>query len=246
MIRQFGTGNVKIFCNSATAAVLKQYGIDLSILKTLDNNDGKHEYLKNVDVVLIGPGLEQSNPNINLVKEIISYCKRNQKMLVIDLAVWFWADTIVEALSGFPESGVVLIGDEDVFSRMYKPRKDKVNLAETTYGPNAYILRRGCMDRGISQNVKVSWTSMENVYSKYVNGQEFMLSGAVANFLILSRKYSDPAVVKRMGSTYHAGIATYTASKFVRKSINYAFQKYNRALMTSDIINIIPDMINSN
>lgn len=223
---------------------MQQYSPDLYVSNILDTNSGQHDYLASVDVVLIGPGLDEKAPNMVLIKDIIRYCRQNKKSLVIDMSYWFWVTAIVEMLANYPESGVILISGQNEFSRIYQSTKPTVELSDSKYGQNVYILRRGCMDRGISTNKKISWTSLEDFYPRYVNGQEFLLSGAVASLLILSSKYVDPKVASEMGPMYHAAVATFTATKYIRRSISDAFQDYNRAMMTTDIIQAIPTAIN--
>lgn len=234
---------MKIFCDEDAAQVLKRYDPNLSIFETLKTIEKTKNLLEQVDVVLLGPGLEKTAYSANVVVPmIINYCKAQKKPLVIDLDTWFWKKSVVDLLAQFPESGVILTASQDEFTKIYGMMKKagdddkKIVLDEEKFGRNIYILRRGCINRGITTNQKVSWHAVEINIGKKSFGLNQIMSGATATFYFLAMKHLDVKTAEEFGSMYHAGIATYAASEFVTDLTKEVYNCLNHGLVSSDVL----------
>lgn len=240
---QLGVDNVKLLCDAETAETLKSISQDISIYPILDRTDSTVKILETVDVVILGPGLERTEDNRNsVVPKIVNMCKMHRKPFVIDLDIWFWSKELVNALAKFPESGVILIVGQKDFKRVYGEMKKASASTEIELDDrfaNVYILRTGIMDRGISSNKKVSWTSQIETYMKPGSSQDFILTGAVGAFYFWANKHLTVAQAKKMGPMYQAGVATFTASTVMRKIGKEMSQTKGIYMIASDIVNDI-------
>lgn len=230
-----------IFCDPDTAQVLKRYSPDLSLFETLGTIQKTRKLLELVDVVLLGPGLKiDSNTNM-VISEIINYCKREKKPLVIDMDVYFWNRQVINMLAMFPKSGVILMADQEVFMKVYELLKKeggdgkKIQLDKEKFGPNIYILRKGCINRGISTNPQASWHSIEVDIGKKSFGQGQILSGATAAFYFLAIKHTEVESMEKFGDMYHAGVATHAASKLIRECSMQTYESMSHGMITSDV-----------
>lgn len=203
--------------------------------------------LEMVDVVILGPGLELTGNNRNsVIPKVINLCKTYKKPLIIDLNIWFWTRELVDMLAKFPESGVILMANENEFTKIYQMMKKAGNdtvieLDEAMFKSNIYILRKGIMDRGISMNKKVSWTSQLRNSVKPGNCQNYILTGAVGAFYFWANKHLTVTEAKKMGPMYRAGVATFTASTITRYVSISTTATLSIFITTSDILNNFQD-----
>lgn len=235
---QIGISDVRILTSLEVGTALQKMSPELKVYTDTDSTPKLFRRLKSLSVVLLGPGMGPTEYILNnVIKGVVNHCRKNEIPLIVDLDEWFYAPMFISNIGVFPKSGITFLTNRKEFEKLYEGIKkpdgndSKINIDDTKFGSNIYILRKACKDRGITVDKQLTWLSSELGSAKRSVGQGHLLAGAVGAYYVFASK-NNPGV----GGMRIAAIATYAASAHVRDCTSRAFIEHQKGMITSDIL----------
>lgn len=233
-----------MFCTKEAAPVIKSYSPELIVHPLLDSQENLKEikeWLNRIHVLIIGPGLGRNEKILELVKEIIIFCKNERKPLVIDADGLYLITQNIELIKDYPLPGVILTPNKVEYSRLYDVIKanDCDNEDSIDYGKlgkNVLVLRKGQTDQTYCKDNQAKWSNNIGGSGRRCGGQGDLLSGAIATFYHWSLSNATTTTMMQ------AGIATFAASTLTRLCNEKAFSVKGRSMVCTDMIDKIHDV----
>lgn len=249
---QAGADEVHIVCSNLVGPAIHATCPDFVIHPFLDSDYVRAQnVLKEVDVVILGPGLERTQHNINVVNNVLAYSKSIKQPVVIDLHDFFYTPTFLASLNNYPEPGLIMMVNSVEFEKIYEQMKRKdafsdsqVHLDFDKIGPNMLIFRKGCTDMTFTTSPATSWSLSEGGSSRRSSGQGSVITGATAVFF----KWALLTVGKNTTATSYGpmmagSVATYAGATMMRACNRRAVSELGRTVITADMITFIDDVL---
>jgi ATP-dependent NAD(P)H-hydrate dehydratase len=194
-----------------------------------------------IHVLVVGPGLSRDKLMLDCAKGVIAHAREKGMPMVIDADGLFLIGDHPELVMGY--SNAVLTPNLVEFKRLCERLKldpDACNDSDMTlklsqaFG-GVTILQKGFTDI-ISNGKDVSKNESDGGL-KRVGGQGDILTGVVATFLAWGKVYmdntEDPNMIEK---TNIPMLASWGGSRIARECSRVAYQKHERAMLTSDMI----------
>ncbi|XP_028402222.1 ATP-dependent (S)-NAD(P)H-hydrate dehydratase-like [Dendronephthya gigantea] len=239
-----------VFCTSEASQVIKSYSPELIVHPLLDEVDALDEFvnwLPRLHTLVVGPGLGRNSRILSVAKNIVMKARDEGKQLVIDADGLWLITTEPDIISGYTSS--VLTPNAMEFIRLYK-KMIGVELQVSNITPDhvkqlamalggVTINAKGRHDI-ISDGEKVLTCELEGSLRR-CGGQGDLLSGSLGTFLYWTYKHG----LEQNQTEGHLLKATlsaaFAACCLTRRCSYLAFEKKNRHMTTSDMIEEIPE-----
>lgn len=215
------------------------------------------EHMKNMDVIVVGPGLEKVKHSADVVNEVIRMCKKNKKPLILELDEYFYTEGIFRELVNYSEPGVIVMLNSKEFEKVYPMIKMKegfsnahVSIDFDSLGPNMLIYRKGCVDMAFTKYPADSWSYTNIKFEgsskvpklKRSKGQGSVIAGMAATYFNWALKdtedtWNDKHMILR------ASAATYAAANVMRRMNALSVLVKKDGALTSDMIDFIFEIV---
>ncbi|XP_011501775.1 PREDICTED: ATP-dependent (S)-NAD(P)H-hydrate dehydratase [Ceratosolen solmsi marchali] len=239
-----GADLVHIFCCKEASIPIKSYSPELIVHPHLNNGLSQIvSRLKDLHVILIGPGLGRDTNIFQTVSKLIEECRALSKPLVIDADGLFLVSQKTELIRNYP--GLILTPNYNEFARLVKAFLNKTidlksgieeslvkELAESI-GEDVLVVCKGSVDviSCGTKDVKTIHCEMPGS-GRRCGGQGDLLAGSLA---VLS--YWATSNV----TDYHISLmaACYAACSLVRQCNAVSYSKKGRGALTTDLLDEI-------
>ncbi|KAJ8660064.1 YjeF family domain-containing protein [Lichtheimia ornata] len=250
---RLGADLCHVFCEPGAGTVIKSYSPDLIVHPYMRTSDKKDASVDNIvkrvtdtfgrlHVLVVGPGLSRDDAMQNSAREIMLKAREQNMAIVVDADGLFLVQNHPETVKDYAKA--VLTPNVVEFKRLCE-RMD-VNSKEHDQDTVAYklsqafggvtIVQKGPVDL-ITNGKEVLRCETEGGLRR-VGGQGDILSGTIATFLAWGKGYED-GVWKHSNeieSKDIAMLASWGACCVTRDSSKRAFEKYGRAMLTSQMV----------
>lgn len=234
-----------VFCTKEASTVIKSYSPELIVHPLLSDGKNMNEiktWLSKIHVLVIGPGLGRNPKVLDMVKEIIRYCKEQKKPLVIDADGLHLITENLSLIKDYPSPGVILTPNNVEFDRLYSVIKandgddEYIKIDYEKLGKNVLILKKGGTDQTFCIDNATFWSNSEGGSGRRCGGQGDILSGATATFFFwcLKNNPEDTSMVP-------AAIATHAAARLTRLCNEKAFAIEGRSMICTNMIDKISE-----
>ncbi|KAH8272176.1 hypothetical protein KR018_005665 [Drosophila ironensis] len=227
-----------VFCHGNAASVIKAYSPDLIVHPVLDCSDAVDKvipWLERIHVIVIGPGLGRDPTILKTATELLNYCLRAQKPVIIDADGLYILNDNISLVCGM--KNVILTPNVMEFRRLFGEDPEESSERISILGEGVVVLEKGFNDKiHIPQSSEIHILPTGGS-GRRCGGQGDILSGSLATFFYwtLQSKTENPAYVAACASSY-----------FVKQLNTSAYQKFGRSLLASDMINEIPTVFMKN
>ncbi|XP_045478468.1 ATP-dependent (S)-NAD(P)H-hydrate dehydratase [Harmonia axyridis] len=237
-----GADLVYVFCMKEAATVIKTYSPELIVLPYLDHSQAATKiepWLERLHVILIGPGLGRDESTFNVIKQVISLCKKLRKPLVIDADGLFLISNNIDLIKDYPNK-LILTPNIVEFSRLVgnseteKYRTNSARLFELC--SNLTIVVKGPEDIIFDKAIETKVTGSGS--GRRSGGQGDLLAGAVATFLCWSMQKDIP-IESEESHDERALLASFGGCKLVRECNKVAFSKFGRSMTALDMTSMV-------
>lgn len=274
-----------VICEQNAATVIKSYTPNLMVHPYLvdtntfrryyQNDNGKENFLnndikeinfikiktllRNIHVIVIGPGLGRDEMILNTIKNIIKYIleELNGKIpIILDADGLFLLSKdkeVQELLMRFPEGRIILTPNVVEFKRLYDSltggdsclqEGNKLQGLEIAKRLKCIVVEKGYQDRIFGFNGSILINEQIGS-SKRVGGQGDTLTGTIAALLAFSRAMYDFNIMndtnnsKDKGNNFewidYAMLSCYGGCCVTRECSRQAFEAKKRAMQTTDL-----------
>lgn len=207
--------------------------------------------LNNMDVVVMGPGLDKEVHSANvIIPRVVLACKTLKKPLIIDLDPYFLTQPVVNQFLKYPEPGVIWITSGAEFEILYPMIKNSGDFsnAQTSIdfdkmGENIFFFRKGCTDMGISSNPVASWSLSKGGSFRRSAGQGDMIAGATGIYYYWAVNSIAANITSTHGRMLPAAVASYYAAKMMRAANYMGVRERGRGTITSDMLAYVQDVL---
>ncbi|XP_034835551.1 ATP-dependent (S)-NAD(P)H-hydrate dehydratase-like [Maniola hyperantus] len=214
-------------------AVIKSYSPELVVVPhTIMNSTSLY-----LDVIVIGPGLGRTPEALNLVYEMIKFCKESQKPLVIDADGLYAISKNVQILKDYPRPGAILTPNAVEVNWLKQSVPQNQVPWYKYWGSYVTVLQKGETDMYLSSTGAFDWSLQEGGSDRRTGYQGDILAGALGTFFNWGLKANLCKGAK--SSQLAQSVAAYAAAKITRGCNSKAFQIYGRSMIASDMINEI-------
>lgn len=226
-----GADLVHVFCPRDAASVIKSYSPELIVHPLLDLEDAVDKiepWLQRLHVVVIGPGLGREPAIFETVGKIIESCRNSSKPLIIDADGLHLIRANRELIRDY--SGVILTPNAMEFEVLFGDEPESIEENMKSLGNGITVMRKGSRDKIYITNTVEIYQLGTGGSGRRCGGQGDLLSGSLATFYhwALESNQTNPTFISAF------------ASSFLTKQCNsYAFKKFGRSMVTSDMINEI-------
>ena len=182
-------------------------------------------WLERIHIVVIGPGLGRDRSVIQTVSEIIRFCRKTSKPLIIDADGLHIVQQHSDLIKNY--EGVILTPNAIEFSRLFGSERELIPSRIKLFGNGITILEKGRNDRIHIPKTTEKVELPTGGSARRCGGQGDILSGALATFYhwALESDELEPQF-----------IASFAASYLAKQCNAYAFQKTGRGMLASDMI----------
>lgn len=254
---RIGMDAVHVFCASEAAPVLNAYSPDLFVHPVLDKATAVtdiQQWLGQLDVLVIGPGLGRNAAVLERVAELIAICREMRMPLVLDGDALFLVSQRPELVRDY-EGGAILIPNsfemhrlldgtnETQTDRSVDNKNTEMGIGERLtklFGNTFTVMEQGKVERiwlatGANGKVKMM-TGLPGGSNRRCNGQDDLLSGATASFYVWALQRA--IELKERPSV----LACRAASYLMRICNELAFERLGRGMVASDMIEQVPSV----
>ncbi|CAI2169774.1 17930_t:CDS:10 [Funneliformis geosporum] len=245
-----------VVCEPTAALAIKNYAPDLMVHPYMrqsgDTGKSLEEVINNVTglfprthVLIVGPGLSRDKMMLESAKGIITKAKEKNLPLVIDADGLFLIQNHPEIIKDYPKA--ILTPNIVEFKRLCDAmniklegnnKDDMIGLLGQAFG-GVTIVQKGQYD--LISNGKEVFKVDDKGGLKRCGGQGDILTGLIATFLAWGSAYHDKLWQhdNSISPTEIPMLASYAACTLMRECSRSAFEKFGRAVQTSDMINEI-------
>ncbi|XP_055371955.1 ATP-dependent (S)-NAD(P)H-hydrate dehydratase [Condylostylus longicornis] len=223
-----GADLVHIFCQHSAAPVIKSYSPELIVHPLLDSENALDQiepWLERLHVLVVGPGLGRDRNVMQTVAQIIRFARKASKPLVIDADGLHLIQQHNDLIKNYDK--VILTPNAIEFSRLFGSERELIPNRIKLFGTGVTILEKGRNDRIYMPKTNEKFELPPGGSGRRCGGQGDLLAGALATFYhwALESEEQNPEL-----------LAISAASYLIKQSNSYAFQKFGRSVLASDMI----------
>ncbi|GFY39758.1 ATP-dependent [Trichonephila inaurata madagascariensis] len=238
-----GCDLVYVFCTKDASPVIKSFSPELIVHPILDSPNFKEEillHLPSIHSLVIGPGLGRDKAIFSSVHHLVDLAKERKLPLVFDADSLFYIKDNPKLIEYYDKA--ILTPNKVEFARLYKsffqneldrdPTKEDVKAISKILG-NVTIVKKGVAD--IITNGTHTIICDEPGSARRCGGQGDLLSGSMGVFNYWAHKFNNKPVDQN--SLYSVTMmAAFGACMLTRRCNNFAFRKFQRSTITTDMI----------
>ncbi|KAL4704266.1 hypothetical protein ACJJTC_016284 [Scirpophaga incertulas] len=229
-----GADLVFVFTTDAAAPIVKAYSPDLIVHPYLSKKHASKitQFVRSVDVVVLGPGFGREDNETELMLDIIQTCRNLTKALVLDADGLLALSNNVDILKNYPSPGVILTPNFREASRLKMAVKGNDTNWYNYWGENVSVLLKGYEDKCYTSNPKVKWSLLGGGSIRRGTGQGDILAGALGTFYnwALKSNLCDNSIQVMQS------VAMYCAAKFTKACNARAYDGNGRNMIASDML----------
>ncbi|GFS96721.1 ATP-dependent [Nephila pilipes] len=239
-----GCDLVHVFCTKEASQVIKSYSPELIVHPILDSPDFNEEillHLPSLHSLVIGPGLGRDKDIFSTVHHLIDLAKERNLPLVFDADSLFYIKDNPKVIERYEKA--ILTPNKVEFARLYNSfykkeldrdaTKEDVKAVCRTLG-NVTVVKKGVLD--IISNGIYTVVCDEPGSARRCGGQGDLLSGSMGVFSYWAHRFYDGKPVNKDCLHNATIMAALGACMLTRRCNNFAFKKFQRSTITTDMI----------
>lgn len=239
-----GSDLIYVFCAKEASQVIKSYSPELIVHPILDSPNFNEEillHLPSIHSLVIGPGLGRDKAIFSSVHHLVDLAKERNLPLVFDADSLFYIKDNPKLIESYEKA--ILTPNKIEFARLYNSlyknelnrdaTKEDIKAMSKILG-NVTIVKKGVVD--IITNGTHTIVCDEPGSARRCGGQGDLLSGSMGVFNYWAHKFYNNKPMDR-NSFHNATImAALGACMLTRRCNNFAFKKFQRSTITTDMI----------